>query len=87
VIIWGMIPTQTENFEKQGLDELAARLKGLWDSLDRAGIDRDFLLSRSLLSPATCCLINPDREATVERAFAAVKTLSRRLRGELLGLS
>jgi hypothetical protein len=86
VIIWGMIPTQTENFEKQGLDELAARLKGLWESLARAGIDRDFLLSRSLLSPATCCLVNPDREATVERAFAAVKELSRRLRAELLGL-
>lgn len=86
VIIWGMIPTQTENFAKQGLDELATRLLGLWDSLDRAGIERDFLLSRSLLSPATCCLINPDREATVERAFAAVRDLSRRLRGELLGL-
>ncbi|MFH1059760.1 MAG: hypothetical protein V1797_13930 [Pseudomonadota bacterium] len=82
VIIWGMIPTQTENFARQGLDELAARLMALWDSLARAGIDRDFLLSRSLLSPATCCLVNPDREKTVEQAFAAVGELSRRLRGE-----
>ncbi|MBI4798326.1 MAG: hypothetical protein HY794_06250 [Desulfarculus sp.] len=86
VIIWGMIPTQTENFEKQGLPELANRLKGLWNTLDKAGIDRDFLLSRSLLSPATCCLINPDGERTVEAALAAVNRLSRQLREELLGL-
>lgn len=86
VIIWGMIPTQTENFQKQDLEELATRLKGLWNTLDKAGIDRDWLLSRSLLSPATCCLINQDGERTVDQAFAAVKELSRRLRAELLGL-
>jgi hypothetical protein len=33
------------------------------------GIDRELLLSRAMLSPATCCLVNPDREKTVERAF------------------
>lgn len=86
VIIWGMIPTQTENFQKQGLEELAGRLKSLWNTLDKAGIDRDFLLSRSLLSPATCCLVNTDGERTVDQAFAAVKSLSRSLREELLGL-
>ncbi|MFH1035967.1 MAG: hypothetical protein V1806_15790 [Pseudomonadota bacterium] len=86
VIIWGMIPTQTENYQKQGLEELASRLKGLWNTLDKAGIDRDFLLSRSLLSPATCCLVNSDGEATVDQAFAAVRSLSQNLRAELLGL-
>lgn len=86
VIIWGMIPTQTENFAKQGLPELASRLKNLWNTLDKAGIDRDFLLSRSLLSPATCCLVNPDGERTVEEAFAAVKELSTHLRAKLLRL-
>jgi len=35
----------------------------------RRGVDREFLLSRSMLSPATCCLINPDGEKTVEKAF------------------
>lgn len=86
VLIWGMVPTQTENFAAQGLEALAARLTGLWDSLAKAGIDRDFLLSRSLLSPATCCLINPDGQRTVDAAFAAVKRLSGRLRADLLGL-
>lgn len=30
--------------------------------------------------PATCCLVNPDRERTVEKAFAAILEFSRRLR-------
>jgi len=33
-----------------------------------------------MLSPATCCLVNPDRERTVERAFAAVNRMAERLR-------
>jgi hypothetical protein len=82
VLIWGMIPTQTELFAVDGVDELARRLKELWASLDKAGIDRDFLLSRSLLSPATCCLINPDGVKTVDMAFGAVRELSGRLREE-----
>ncbi|MDD5452301.1 MAG: hypothetical protein PHT49_10445 [Desulfovibrionales bacterium] len=36
----------------------------------KGGIDRKLLLSRGMLSPATCCLINPDVEKTVERRFA-----------------
>jgi hypothetical protein len=82
VLIWGMIPTQTELFAVDGVDVLAGRLKELWQTLDKAGVDRDFLLSRSLLSPATCCLINPDGEKTVDTAFAAVKRLSAMLRDE-----
>jgi hypothetical protein len=51
-------------------------------ALDKKGIDQGFLLSRSLLSPATCCLINPDGEKTVEKAFAVVRVLSETLRSE-----
>jgi hypothetical protein len=29
-----------------------------------------------MLSPATCCLVNPDKTATVERAFATVKQMA-----------
>jgi hypothetical protein len=49
-----------------------------WDFL--LGIDLDFLISRSLLSPATCCLVNPDGEKTVEEAFVLVNRVSQRLR-------
>jgi hypothetical protein len=49
-------------------------------NLEGKEIDRDLLLAKSLLSPATCCLVNPDREKTVEAAFEVVQKLSERLR-------
>jgi len=55
-------------------------LTSLWEFLGEKGIDRDFLLSRSLLSPATCCLVNPDGDKTVEKAFGLLRDLSSRLR-------
>ncbi len=38
------------------------------------------MLHQSLLSPATCCLINPDKEKTVEKAFTMINELSQFLR-------
>jgi len=35
-----------------------------------------------LLSPATCCLVNPDGEKTVEKAFKVIRHLSESLRGK-----
>ncbi|MFH1487389.1 MAG: hypothetical protein ABII06_00645 [Pseudomonadota bacterium] len=80
VLVWGIVPTNVEPFEKEGMASLEKMLEGIWADLQKKGIDRDFLLSRSLLSPATCCLVNPDGEKTVEKAFAMIKTLSERLR-------
>lgn len=80
VLVWGIVPTNVEPFEKEGMASLSDYLVSLWDELDKKGIDRDFLLSRSLISPATCCLVNPDGEKTVEKAFGVVKALSESLR-------
>ena len=80
VLVWGMVPTNFEPFEKEDIPSLTARLEEIWSALDKKGIDRDFLLSRSLLSPATCCLVNPDGDKTVEKAFSVVKALSEDLR-------
>jgi len=80
VLSWGIIPTNFEPFEKENLESLIERLDGIWHLLQGKGIDLGFLLSRSLLSPATCCLINLDGEKTVEKAFAMVQELSTRLR-------
>lgn len=80
VIVWGIVPTNFEPFEAETIHTLGQRLKKIWNSLGNKGIDREFLISRSLISPATCCLVNPDGEKTVEKAFGIVKELSRRLR-------
>lgn len=80
VLVWGIVPTNFEPFEKENLDSLDKRLEEIWRTLGKRGIDLEFLLSRSLLSPATCCLVNPDGEKTVEEAFEVINALSARLR-------
>jgi hypothetical protein len=80
IIVWGIVPTNIELFEKENIDSLTKRLEGLWDGLAGRGIDRELLITRGMLSPATCCLVNPDVERTVEKSFAVVNKLSQRLR-------
>ena len=80
ILVWGIVPTNFEPFEKENMDSLEERLEVLWSALERKGIDREFLFSRSLLSPATCCLVNPDGDKTVEAAFQTIISLSNRLR-------
>jgi hypothetical protein len=82
VIVWGIVPTNFETFEKESMISLEKRLEEVWTRLHDRGIDREFLLSRSLLSPATCCLVNPDGEKTVEKAFKAIRHLSESLRSK-----
>jgi hypothetical protein len=80
VLVWGIVPTNFEPFEAENHDTLISQLENIWNALDKKGIDRDYLLSKSLISPATCCLVNPDGEKTVEKAFEVVHKVSRRLR-------
>ena len=79
-LVWGIVPTNAEPFGMEDIDSLEQRLTGLWDALGGSGIDREEMLARSMLSPATCCLVNSDGEKTVERAFECVQELSMRLR-------
>jgi len=80
VIVWGIVPTNFETFEAETVETLTAQLENVWNILDKKGIEKDYLLSQSLISPATCCLVNPDGEKTVEAAFKVVQDLSGRLR-------
>ena len=82
-LVWGIIPSNFEPFEQENLDSLEKRLEEIWTTLANKGIDRQFLLSRSMLSPATCCLVNPDGEKTVEKAFETIIKLSQRLREKM----
>ena len=80
VLSWGIVPTNIEPFEKESMDSLERLLTQSWQKLWDKGIDRDLMLDRSLLSPATCCLVNPDIEKTVEKGFETTRRLSARLR-------
>ena len=80
IIIWGIVPTGADAFEKENLESLTHQLESVWKVLAAKGIDTSRLLSSSMLSPATCCLINPDKEKTVEKAFESVQLLSDLLR-------
>ena len=80
VLVWGIIPTGYEIFAKESLGFLSMKLEGIWQHLGKNGLDIDQLISRSMLSPATCCLVNPDKGQTVENAFSTVNHLSEMLR-------
>ncbi len=80
VIVWGIVPTGFEDFEKEETPSMIQRLEDVWKVLWSKGIDREQMISRSMISPATCCLVNPDKERTVERAFSSVMQVSDRLR-------
>ena len=80
VIVWGIVPTGFEDFEKEETLTMIQHLENVWKILWSKGVDREQMINRSMISPATCCLVNPDKERTVERAFSSVKQVSDRLR-------
>jgi hypothetical protein len=80
VLSWGIIPTWYEAFGDANIEQMTDYLEGLWDTLAQEGVDRDRLLAQSLLAPARCCLVNPDRAKTVTLAYAWLKEMSHRLR-------
>jgi hypothetical protein len=80
ILSWGIVPTNKEPFDRESLGSLESVLDDVWGVLAKKGIDLDCLISRSLLSPATCCLVNPDGEKTVEAAFSMVQELSEKLK-------
>jgi hypothetical protein len=86
VISWGIVPTYTELLERETVDSLLGLLETFWTALIARGVGRDTLLRQSLLAPATCNLMNPDKEKTVEQAFDMLRELSATVR-EKYGLN
>jgi len=84
VIVWGIVPTGFETFAQEKVPGLIRRLEAIWKVLWSKGIDRELLIARAMLSPATCCLVNPDGKRTVERAFAAVRQMAGTLKNQYL---
>ena len=79
IIVWGIVPTGIEAFEQENIPRLIDRLEDVWNVLASKGVDKHQLIAQGLLSPATCCLVNPDKEKTVEKAFQAIKEMAIRL--------
>ena len=84
VIVWGIVPTGFETFQKEDMHSMIERLENVWRVLWGKGVDKERMIARSLISPATCCLVNPDRERTVERAFVTVSRMSNVLKTKYL---
>jgi hypothetical protein len=80
IISWGIVPTYTELLEKETIPTLQNRLESFWEDLSQRGVDQERLLRQSLLAPATCNLLNPDKDKTVEKAFEVLKELSGAIR-------
>ncbi len=83
VIAWGMVPTNFADAEGEDAESLLERLTGLWEKLVARGVDRDRLFTQSMITPATCCLVNPDLTATVERSFETVRALAGGVRSSI----
>jgi hypothetical protein len=80
IISWGIVPTYTDLLERETIDSLIKLLETFWEDLYKNGVGQERLLRQSLLAPATCNLMSPDREKTVEEAFEMLQELSRKIR-------
>jgi hypothetical protein len=80
VISWGIVPTGTADLARESVESLVKRLETQWDFLAEQGLDRMQIIRQGMLAPAACCLVNPDRTETVERAFALLQAVSETLR-------
>jgi hypothetical protein len=80
VLVWGIVPTGYDIFAKESLGFLIMKLEGIWQHLGKKGIEIEQIIAQSMLSPATCCLVNPDKGRTVENAFSMTNHLSHMLR-------
>lgn len=80
IISWGIIPTYFEDFLREDIKNISKRLEGMWSRLTDNGIKLEQIIENSILAPATCNLINPDRTLTVEKSFALLREVSIYLR-------
>jgi len=80
IISWGIVPTYYEEFTGEDVKSLAVRLENMWGMLRKKGLNMDKIIRSSMLAPATCNLMNPDKTITVEKSFALLNELSHYLK-------
>lgn len=80
IIGWGLVPANYDEFKKENITGLFHHIEKLWSDLVKEGFDLEEIISKSILMPATCALLNPDEFKTVEDAYQWLKNLSVMLR-------
>lgn len=80
IIGWGIVPANYDDFHGASTQGLLDHLEQLFDQVERCGVTRERIVDQSLLLPATCALMNPDRGETVEACYDRLRDLSRRVR-------
>lgn len=86
IISWGIVPAGFDDFKGETVQKAIDRIESLWDALDKKGISREILVPQGMLMPATCSLINPDGDATVERAYDTLIEVAGSLRSRYRSL-
>jgi len=77
-IAWGIIPTSEEILQNISVEILAEKLEKIWADLVNLGIDRDQLLSASLITPA--CGLGTMHQDMAVKALTLTGNLSQMLR-------
>jgi hypothetical protein len=84
IISWGIVPTYCEEFSREDIMSIAGRLESMWKVLEWKGVDRELIVQNSLLAPATCNLLNPDKTDTVDKSFELLSSVSSYLKEKFL---
>ncbi len=84
IISWGIVPTYFEEFYNENVTTITKRLEAIWKILEKRGLDLDLIVENSMLAPATCNLLNPDKTTTVEKSFGLLTDLSSHLKEKYL---
>jgi hypothetical protein len=84
MISWGIVPTYFEEFSREDVESIAGRIESMWHVMEEKGIDRERIVQNSLLAPATCNLMNPDKTVTVEKSFDLLASVSDHLKEKYL---
>jgi hypothetical protein len=80
IISWGIVPTYFEEFSQEDVETISKRLEAMWEKLEANGADVGLIVKNSMLAPATCNLLNPDKTVTVENSFRLLRALSAHLK-------
>jgi hypothetical protein len=80
IVSWGIVPTFTEEFWKENVESLSAKLRAMWRALEAGGLSPEAIRKNSLIATATCHLMNIDKEATVDRAFRSLREVAQSVR-------